>query len=1250
MIIDFSDIGVIKEQPTLVLCNADGSAIQTLGYAFNLKVELCYNEVSTVTFDIPAYVDGEKTPHYDDISGMRIINMVGWGRFILTNPSVNDDGIKEIKSCKAYSLEYELTYKKVYFSEATYNFWNPLSPDGTVLGMIANDLPSWTVGTVDSDLIGKYRTLSAENVNIYNFMKSTLQQTFNCIFDFDTYSRAINVRSVSNEAVTKPVYLSMNNLVKEIEVEEDTENIVTVLDVNGGEDVDIRMVNPMGTNKIYNLDYFMNTSHFSRLMIDKWNAWKQNFEVNQRTYYNLSVERMLKTSAILTEKSALNTLENLELAKLLNERSVYIEFLAQITDKDSADYEDYQNKLNVVNGEISEKRSEIDAQNDIISALEAEDSELVKELTDIQNSVNFNRFFTEDELVILDRYFKEDSIEESTFVVSEVNSYSNSDISNSISDAELLFENCNVIKTEIKSGKILYNITGGTFEYSNGEASLTADLVNALLEQNTDDDSFILSAFLNKGTIDEVSFPSGCISINGTNASVFASGLNSEDFSASVSLNAGTGRMYFTRNTTDYERYSVSWDLYEYGKKNLESLAYPSYTFKISSANFLTIDAFASFTRQLELGQKIYLNIDERIIQPIFIGAEIDFEDPSSLSLQFSDKYTSSDCAFQLVDLLEQSISMGKSVDANKLSYSSFIDSGASTKVKEFMDSALDVAKNSILSSSGQGVSWDNSGFHLRKYIDSANHDIGFEDEQIWMINNSIVFTDDGWQTAKMAIGKIIDENIATYSETADTIFVENKVYYYKDDSGTYRVWDGTKSDWSNRPILYEKDATAYGIVAPYIVGTMLAGQNLVITTKDGSFRVDSSGVHINSMKFYITHDGSTYDTTLSGELQRLTDADNEITQTLSGCITNDGYLKASQLKGSINAVQSTMQNSSGNVLFDDDGIWLLNAATKEASTTAIWMNERGILFGSGSKGHINTEEGEEGAWTWTTAIAHDGIIADAMATKVLSSFEINSGSINIGNGNFVVDEGGNLTAQSGTFSGTVSGANFKDSSGNSMMSADYKFSADYLNLKGLAITNAAGDTTFSIDANGNISMRGDIELGAGSVINWDTITSRGSNNPITIASDAQATAETASSTASDAADDIIKLANGEYVDKSTTFIDGTNIYSPNITAGVFTGSKFIGAEYWDKCEIAQLTLSTQGTNNYADLIYYSVSHDHEMFKIYDPGYWDNAASIYLYGNEIGYSTEDTFYAQGNWDFGKAEVTNLNISAVACFG
>ena len=89
---------------------------------------------------------------------------------------------------------------------------------------------------------------------------------------------------------------------------------------------------------------------------------------------------------------------------------------------------------------------------------------------------------------------------------------------------------------------------------------------------------------------------------------------------------------------------------------------------------------------------------------------------------------------------------MGKSVDLNKYTYSAFMDSGASTKVKDFMKTALDVSKNAIMSSKEQAISWGDSGIRLRKWSDESHTE--YEQKQVWLNNNSILMTSNNWSTS----------------------------------------------------------------------------------------------------------------------------------------------------------------------------------------------------------------------------------------------------------------------------------------------------------------------------------------------------------------------------------------------------------------------------------------------------------------------------------------------------------------------
>ena len=162
MVVDFSKID-LREPPMLILKNTTDVPIGVLGYAMNITADIKYDEASVIEFNLPAQVDGEPTPYYDAVIGMRIVELQNIGQFILVNPKETGDGVKKIKACKGYSLEYEFTFKKLSLANATYNFWNPVTPDSTLLGIILELMPSWCVGSIDNNLVGKYLILKVSD-------------------------------------------------------------------------------------------------------------------------------------------------------------------------------------------------------------------------------------------------------------------------------------------------------------------------------------------------------------------------------------------------------------------------------------------------------------------------------------------------------------------------------------------------------------------------------------------------------------------------------------------------------------------------------------------------------------------------------------------------------------------------------------------------------------------------------------------------------------------------------------------------------------------------------------------------------------------------------------------------------------------------------------------------------------------------------------------------------------------------------
>lgn len=1002
MVINFSKLN-FRKRPNFIIRNFDGKAIGVLGHIIKPEAIIRYRDFSEISFTYPSHVNGKKLSEYDLLTGMRIIDVEGFGQFILHNPAENDNGVKSSKSCSGYSLEYEFTNKSISLEEGTYNFWNPFAPDSTILGIILSEMPSWSLGTVSSSLIGKYRTFSVDGLSIYDFMKSELEKTYECVFDFDTYNRKINVRNKYDTVPTKPVYISTSNLAKEIVVEEDIDDLFTVLDVNGADGVDIRSVNPMGENRIYNLDSYMTEEYFSADIIQKWNRWKITFESYQTLYYSIVIAQNMQISRYATESAVLTDMQG-ELTGLESQKAALLQAVAM----DSS----LQSKLNTVNSQIKFKESEINSQNSLLTTIQNQISNYTSQLKQINKETAFSSFFTDNELKILDRYFKCGSLTDSSFVASEVDSYSSeSSVTRGLSSV-FNIANCTAVRMATYTSDItFYTIRGGFINVNDSQLKLNADVVSGTLQVNRDN-TFVMSLYLNQGSINGNTFPSGTLSLTGRLYTNVSYG------DTSIRINTSATTAYMTYETSEYQRMSIAWDLFEYGKDVLDKKAYPVYHFTVDSSNFFAIDDFVSFAKEFTLGERIYLHLNMGVIEPIVTGVSVEFDDLSKLELEFASDFQIKNGKFSFLDNLDESVSISKTLDFNQFNYSNFVNSGANTNIKKFMDSALDTMKNMILSGTHNEITIDQAGLRCRKYDEASG---GYSPKQIWMAHNALMFTNDGWNSATIGIGEFVDKNLGSL----------------------------------------------YGIVTPALVGTILAGNNLIIESEktDGGvavFKMDGEGASLHNASFNLY--GST-----GGRIDL-----GAVFGIVGGGDKNTMFYYNS--KGQPTGVRTANNRSVTRIA---------NLASNDTPNANFWIDMYGDVY---LKGTID-------------AVA--GIFRGSLEVGGPTAFRVDSqGNLSIGgtatNPNFYVDANGNMRAKSADIKGRVDASSLyiggrniltNTSGSNNLATSSSKIDSDYLDLYGITIRNKSTNAvTFQVTHNGAVTINGNITMGAGSSINWATV------------------------------------------------------------------------------------------------------------------------------------------------------------------
>lgn len=301
-----------------VLCLLNGVEIDSVSYTANLK---SYDELS---FTIDRYINVYdhalginklmESNGYEDIGVYHLLYLEDIGYFQIQEPTVSFDGEKEVKSVTAYSNEKEFEDKDlVDFAVNTGEegsmerlaesnqasiadtgfplnyviFYNVDDPELSLLDLVLEKMPGWSVGHVDMVLNNTRFQFETTSQNIYAFLTSTVAPYCRCIFTFDTINNLVNAYSVETFGEDTNVFIGVRNLINQVDVSANEDGVYTRFNVRGADNLTVSNVN-YGDERIFNLDYFLDTKYMPQELIDKLSAWKQWRDDNRETFTNYS--------------------------------------------------------------------------------------------------------------------------------------------------------------------------------------------------------------------------------------------------------------------------------------------------------------------------------------------------------------------------------------------------------------------------------------------------------------------------------------------------------------------------------------------------------------------------------------------------------------------------------------------------------------------------------------------------------------------------------------------------------------------------------------------------------------------------------------------------------------------------------------------------------------------------------------------------------------------------------------------------
>ncbi len=390
------------ELPYLILTNPDKTEIFSLGLAYETKLSKKFNTLSEFTFLFPKSIDGgiNEIEAYQYIKNKRLVKLEGFGYFQITNAVENSEGEVPIMSVECKALECELIQKRLTNYGGTIKLYDIIEPDGTILQDMIELAPNYSVGTISAELLTKYRTFDVSDTNIYNFLMVDVAGAFECIFVFDTDTRTINAYSIDEATSETDIFLSFENVISSAEFSEKSDEITTALSVYGNGNLSINLVNPLGTNYIYNFDYFKNTTWMSQGLITAIDDWKTLIDSNQTSYANGLTLLSTYNSELLVLQSQL---------AVFNSEYLALEGIQKTRIQQNLPFTD-------VTVLLVAKQSQITAQEILITNKETQISDVTSDLLDINTEVSFDENFTAPQLLELNNFIYENTYQNENII------------------------------------------------------------------------------------------------------------------------------------------------------------------------------------------------------------------------------------------------------------------------------------------------------------------------------------------------------------------------------------------------------------------------------------------------------------------------------------------------------------------------------------------------------------------------------------------------------------------------------------------------------------------------------------------------------------------------------------------------------------------------------------------------------------------------------------------------------------------
>lgn len=827
------------KRPEVYLAYPDKRTIGAI-HTDKLQTDIMANSINKGSFTVYRYENGAETRFYDSIEIGKYIHLYGVGWFRITEVYLINEGINESKEITILSIECELgqTYLTSFGSLGTdedeqggldrYCLYNPFDVSHSIMHIVLQKNPGWSIRYIDPQISTEYRSFTEDSVDTYSFLTGKVSETYECVFQFDSYERSISAYTLENLGKDTDITLNYRNVIKSITMDSSDDDIKTVLTVVGGNDersntpLGILDVNISGTNQIYDFSYFLHM--MSQELQDELSHYNELCKLNESAYQK-------KMSSLLSHYDELNTLKN----KVPDEG------------EDSTDWTKFGLR------ELQEK--------------------------EIIYKTNMSLYLGDDE--------------------SEL--YQKNSIIHAAIEAEIKVREQQINKKETEINKLITEI---------------GDLVVSLPDVLGEELYRELGSYIREDTLTDDSF-------------------------------------IVTNSMTDREILEMQQALLEHGRSELSRVCYPQFTLDIDLINFTLDYDYKRFTDALEMFNIIHINFEnhDSIISARLLKLHINWDDSSDFKVTFSNRNSLKETWALIEEIRKQAEDV-----SSKTEYATGAWKNAATvsiDVNKYMSNILNASKQQLVTNDNNEILIDSTGILCRKWLSEQQI---YDPGQIWITNNQIAISQDGFNSVGIALGYVR----------------MNNDYFF-------------------------------GLCAPSIVGKLLMSEKLIVSNASGSYTIDKDGFIAKKGSYEVKINPDTPDNIFSISI------DNKkllYVDTAAKALTFEGKLisKSGQIA---DFTISTNTLISGNIGLCSDktsgviAFWAgssnRNNAPFRVSNTGALTCSNAVITGGSLKIGNNFEVNNQGVLTARSANFTGNINASKITGSQISGTIITGGAISVG-------------------------------------------------------------------------------------------------------------------------------------------------------------------------------------------------------------------------------------------------------------